>query len=109
MPAYAIAHLRSVEMGRDIVRYLEEIDATLAPYEGRFLVHGGEITEMEGTWPGALVIIGFPTREQAAAWYASAAYQAILPLRTENSEGPTILVEGVKAGHRATDVIPAAG
>ena len=35
MPAYAIAHLRSAEIGPDIVRYLEGIDATLEPFGGR--------------------------------------------------------------------------
>ena len=106
MPAYAIAHLRSVDMGADIVRYLEEIDATLEPFEGRFIIHGGEITELEGEWPGALIAIEFPSRERAEAWYASDAYQAILPLRTNNSEGSAILVEGVNPDHRATDIIP---
>jgi uncharacterized protein (DUF1330 family) len=109
MPAYAVAHLRTVEMGPDIVRYLEEIDATLEPYRGRFLVHGGEITEMEGSWPGALVVIEFPSRELATAWYASDAYQAIVALRTRNSDSVAIIAEGVKPGHRATDLIPAAG
>jgi hypothetical protein len=29
MPAYAIAHLRAVQVGPEIVEYLERIDATL--------------------------------------------------------------------------------
>jgi uncharacterized protein (DUF1330 family) len=35
-------------MGPDIVAYVEAIDATLAPFNGRFLVHGGEKTILEG-------------------------------------------------------------
>lgn len=31
MTCYAIGHLREIEMGPDIVAYLEGIDATLAP------------------------------------------------------------------------------
>ena len=41
MPAYAVAHMRQATMGPAIVEYLERIDATLAPFGGRFLVHGG--------------------------------------------------------------------
>jgi uncharacterized protein (DUF1330 family) len=108
MPAYAIAHLRTVEMGPDIVRYLQEIDATLEPFQGRFLIHGGQPTVMEDEWPGDLIVIEFPSREQAAAWYASDAYQAILPLRTENSDGAAIIADGVGPDHRATDVLAAA-
>jgi hypothetical protein len=39
MPAYAVAHMRQVTMGPPIVEYLERIDATLAPFNGRFAVH----------------------------------------------------------------------
>jgi uncharacterized protein (DUF1330 family) len=106
MTAYAIANLQNVDFNDDVVRYLEEIDATLAPFEGRFVIHGGEITVAEGEWPGTLIVIEFPTREAARGWYESDAYQAILPLRTDNSEGSAILVDGVEPGHKATDVIP---
>ena len=41
MSAYAVANLHAVRMGPEIVRYLERIDATLAPFEGRFIIHGG--------------------------------------------------------------------
>jgi uncharacterized protein (DUF1330 family) len=108
MPTYAIAHLRTVDMNADIVRYLEGIDATLEPFEGRFLVHGAQITEIEQEWPGALVIVEFPSREHAQAWYESDAYQAILPLRVNNSDSATIMVDGVEPGYRATNAIPRA-
>ena len=49
MPAYAVAHMRQVTMGPPIVEYLERIDATLAPFGGRFLVHGGKPEVVEGT------------------------------------------------------------
>jgi uncharacterized protein (DUF1330 family) len=39
MPTLAVAHLRNVTMGPAIVTYLERLDATLAPFGGRFLVH----------------------------------------------------------------------
>src|ERR1700733_7967146 len=61
MPAYAVAHMRQVTMGQPIVEYLERIDATLAPFGGRFIVHGGDIEVLEGSWPGALIVIEFPT------------------------------------------------
>jgi uncharacterized protein (DUF1330 family) len=102
-PVYAIAYLRDVRFGEEIIEYLQRIDATLAPYGGRFLVHGGAITPAEGTWDGDLVIIGFPDRASAVEWYDSPAYQEILPLRTENSRSIAALVEGVPAQYQATD------
>ena len=105
MPALAIAHLRNVVVGPAIESYLEQIDATLAPFGGRFLVHGGAIEPLEGRWSGDLVVIEFPDRERARAWYRSAAYQRILPLRTEHADGDAFLVDTVSPDHRATDVL----
>jgi uncharacterized protein (DUF1330 family) len=105
MTAYAVANLRSVEMGPAIVEYLQRIDATLAPFQGRFLVHGAEPEVMEGDWRGHLIVIEFPDLEKAKSWYASPAYQQTLPLRTEHSDGTAILVDGVSPDHRATDIL----
>lgn len=107
--AYAVAHLRAVDFGPAIIDYLKKIDATLAPYGGRYVVHGSRPTVLEGAWPGDLVIIGFPDRESAEAWYASPAYRAILPLRTANSVGDVVLVDAVAEGHRATDLLATLG
>jgi uncharacterized protein (DUF1330 family) len=107
MPAYAVAHMRQVTMGPAIVEYLERIDATLAPFGGRFLVHGGRVEVVEGTWPGHLIVIEFPDRARADAWYHSAAYQKIVALRTDNSRSDVIIAEAVGSDHRATDVLSA--
>jgi uncharacterized protein (DUF1330 family) len=103
MTAYAVAHMRQVTMGPAIVEYLERIDATLAPFGGRFVVHGGDFELLEGSWPGNLIVIEFPDR--ARAWYDSEAYQAIVALRTDNSESDVIMIDGVGREHKATDVL----
>jgi uncharacterized protein (DUF1330 family) len=105
MPAYAVAHMRQVTMGPAVVEYLERIDATLAPFGGRFLVHGGRVEVVEGTWPGHLIVIEFPDHARADAWYRSAAYQEIVALRTDNSRSDVVIAEGVGSDHRATDVL----
>jgi uncharacterized protein (DUF1330 family) len=107
MPAYAIAHLRSVDVGPAIVEYLERIDATLEPFAGRFLIHGATPHVLEDEFPGTIVVIEFPDREAAAAWYDSPAYQAILPLRTEHSDGTAIIIDGVQPGHAAAKLAAA--
>jgi uncharacterized protein (DUF1330 family) len=105
MKAYAVALLRNVRMGPDVVEYLERIDSTLAPFDGHFVVHGGRNRVLEGNDPGTLVVIEFPDRDHAEEWYASPAYEAILPLRTQNSDGTVVLVDGVGRDHRAVDVL----
>jgi uncharacterized protein (DUF1330 family) len=105
MPAYAIACLRNVAIGPEIIEYIQRIDATLKPFGGRFLIHGGEVRILEGSWTGDLIVIAFPAADMARAWYASAAYQEILRLRTAHSEGDVILANGVPDTHQATDIL----
>ena len=98
---------RAKPAGPAIVAYLERIDATLAPFGGRFLVHGGRVEVVDGGWPGHLIVIEFPDRARADAWYHSAGYQEILALRTDNSRSDVIIAEGVGSDHRATNVLSA--
>jgi uncharacterized protein (DUF1330 family) len=105
--AYAIAHVQSATPGPEIVEYLQRIDSTLAPYGGRFLVHGDPADRREGGFNGDLIVIEFPDREHAVAWYESPAYREIVDLRTRNTTGWVVLIEGVPADHRATDILTA--
>lgn len=105
MTSYAVAHLRAVEMGPDVVAHLEAIDSTLVPFQGRFIIHGGEKEELEGAFLDDLIVVAFPDRQAARAWYASPAYQAILPKRRSRSQGDVFLIDGVDEDHRATDIL----
>ncbi len=105
MPAYAVGHLHDVTIGSAIIEYLRRIDATLEPFGGRFIIHGGPVTVLEGSWSGDLIVIAFPDQDSARAWYASPAYRQILPLRSENSSSVVFLTNGVPADHKATDVL----
>ncbi|MFC7487083.1 DUF1330 domain-containing protein [Knoellia sp. CPCC 206453] len=103
VPAYAIAYLREVRFGSEIVEYLERIDATLEPFGGHFLAHTSPLVGLEGEWDGNVVIIAFPSMQAARDWYASPGYQQILPLRTEQSESIAAIVGGVPEGYTARD------
>jgi uncharacterized protein (DUF1330 family) len=73
------------------------------------VIHGGTPEVLEGNWTGDLIAIEFPDLDRARAWYASDAYQRIVPLRAEHSEGEILLIDGVTAGHRATDILAPRG
>ncbi|MBI0433925.1 DUF1330 domain-containing protein [Roseomonas sp. KE0001] len=105
MTCHAVGLLHAVEMGPEIVAYLEGIDATLAPFGGRFLIHGGPREALEGQCDRDLIVIAFPDRAAARAWYASPAYRAILPFRQRHAKGEVFLIDGVEEGHRAADIL----
>ncbi|GAB7189692.1 DUF1330 domain-containing protein [Kineococcus sp. NUM-3379] len=99
MPAYALAHLHDPAPHPDVATYLERVGATLAPFGGRFLVHGAVPHVLEGSWPGVAVLLEFPDVAAARGWYDSPAYRAILPLRTRHIRCDALVVEGVAPGH----------
>jgi uncharacterized protein (DUF1330 family) len=107
MPAYAVAHLHNVDVDAEIVEYLQRIDGTLAPFGGRFLVHGGRQFVAEGPADGAVIVIEFPDYAAAEGWYRSPGDREILHLRTDNAKGIVMLAEYCGDDHVATDVLAA--
>ncbi|QNS04443.1 DUF1330 domain-containing protein [Streptomyces xanthii] len=102
MTAYAIAVLRPTPpVHPEVLEYIERVQSTFEPYGGRFLSHGRTGEWKEGERLGDVVIVEFPDLERAQAWYASPAYQEILPLRTAHIPGELVIVEGVPAGYDA--------
>jgi uncharacterized protein (DUF1330 family) len=77
-------------------QYRRGVLATIEKFGGRFLVRGGKADGLEGAKPaGRLVILEFPSFEQAATWYRSTDYAPLIKMRQGASTGRLILVEGV--------------
>lgn len=94
MPAYVIADV-DVHDQETYREYTKLVPPSLEPFGGRFLVRGGAHQPLEGGWqPHRLVIIEFPSAEQARAWYESEAYTAAKAIRQRSSGGSLVLVEG---------------
>jgi len=75
--------------------YRKDVPATVAAHGGRFVVRGGTLTVVEGTWPyQRTVVIEFPSRAAAEGWYRSPEYQKVLPLRLKSSTGNFVIVDG---------------
>jgi uncharacterized protein (DUF1330 family) len=74
--------------------YRGKVAATVAQYGGKFLVRGGKVEGLEGAKPNRMVVLEFPSFEQAATWYRSAEYAPLITLRQKGSRGRLILVEG---------------
>ena len=95
MPAYVIADVVVTDpmLFED---YKKLVPATVEKYGGRFAVRGGEVEAKEGGWkPARLVVLEFPTMEQAHRWYDSPEYAPALALRLRAATAKLIFVEGV--------------
>ena len=101
MTAYALAHVRSVELCADIVEYIARIQGTMDPFGGRFVFHGGEKDVVEGSWDEDLILIEFPTLDAVRAWWNSPAYKAIKHLRTDHMVADIVLFDTLPTDYDA--------
>ena len=71
---------------------------SIARHGGRYLVRGGDVDPLEGTWsPRTIIVVEFPSMEQAHAWYRSPEYASALDVRDKALSRNLILVDGITA------------
>jgi uncharacterized protein (DUF1330 family) len=94
MTAYVIADI-DVHDQETYREYVALVPDTLKPHGGRFIVRGGASETLEGDWqPRRLVVIEFPTADDARRWYGSPEYAPALAMRQRSARGSLVLVEG---------------
>ena len=93
-PAYVVAEVHVTDPA-GFSEYLKALPATLAPYHAKTLARGLADTK-EGAPPdGNVVILVFDSLKDANAWYASPAYQTIIPLRQKSATTRVYILDGV--------------
>ena len=95
MAAYLVAHI-DVTDPEGFERYRAVVPAVIERHGGRYLIRGGAAEPLEGDWTvPRLVVIEFADHAAAKAFYESADYQEILPLRLAASRGTAAIVDGI--------------
>lgn len=95
MPSYVIVDIEVTDPER-YKKYIEAAPPTVARHGGKFKVRGGRAEKLEGTWtPKRVVVVEFPTFDQAKAWWASEDYAGPKALRQSASIANMIVVEGL--------------
>ncbi len=95
MSAYIIVEV-SIHDPELMQEYRKHVPATLAAYEGKFIIRGGQTTLLEGDWnPQRIVVLEFPTVEKAKAWWHSEIYAEPKLMRQAAGVTKMIIVEGV--------------
>lgn len=94
MAGYVIAEIEVTDPEK-YQGYTSLAPATVEQYGGRYLVRGGESASKEGGWtPARLVVLEFPSLEQASTWYDSPEYSAIRDIRWEATNSKMVFIEG---------------
>jgi uncharacterized protein (DUF1330 family) len=95
MAAYVIAQIEVTDPAL-FEEYRRRVPETIAAYGGRYLVRGGASETLEGGWrPGRMVVLEFPDRERAQAWWSSQEYSPTKLLRQRSARTQLIVVDGV--------------
>ena len=95
MPAYVIADVHEVRDQDALVEYRRRNTDAVANHGGRFVVRGGAIEALEGSWePLRMVVIEFPDTAAARAWWDSEEYAPLKRMRQDASDTNIVLVEG---------------
>jgi uncharacterized protein (DUF1330 family) len=94
MPAYVIFDIH-VDDPDGYAPYRERAGAAVEARGGRYLARGGACEVLEGDWDvDRLVVLEFPSMDQARAWYHSPEYQELAAIRQSASRARAVVVEG---------------
>lgn len=95
MSAYVIAEI-IVHDPVGYEKYRAAVGKSLADYGAKFMVRGGDIEILEGSWnPKRMVMCEFPDSEAVRKWYVSDEYKQVKKLRDKSASFNMVLVEGV--------------
>lgn len=94
MSAYLIANYTITDPA-GYAEYPPAVAPTLIPFDGELVVADFASEAVEGQPAPVSIVVKFPSKEAARDWYNSDAYQAVLGLRADNTEGHLVFVDGI--------------
>ena len=97
MPGYLVANYRLTNP-EAYQAYVPAVLPTLEAHGAEVLVADYESEAIEGTPHSVTIVVRFPSKEAARAWYHSPEYQAIVNLRTDNADGFVVFTEHFTKG-----------
>lgn len=75
--------------------YPAAVAPTLAPHGGVLVAADFDSERVEGEAHPVTIIVSFPNRDAARAWYDSPEYQGIVRLRTDHTTGTAVFADAV--------------
>jgi uncharacterized protein (DUF1330 family) len=92
-PAFYVSEFEVTDP-EGIKPYSAAVESTFVPFGGRYVVRGGKVAALEGEATKRIVMIAFPSMEQAQAWYDSPTYRELRPIRHKSAKSRVFIVEG---------------
>ena len=94
MPAYVLVDSQVTDPQK-YEDYKKLTPASIEAYGGRFLARGGALEVLEGDWkPTRVIVVEFPTLEDARRWYEGPEYTAARKVREGAAHMNMVVVQG---------------
>lgn len=94
MTAYVILDVEVIDP-EGYKEYLKLAPEAVKLFGGKYIVRGGQNETLEGDWqPKRLVVLEFPSSEQAKNWLNSPEYAPARALRHQYAQSNVVVVEG---------------
>lgn len=102
MKYYAVAEIEITDRSW-VSAYVKNVTPMVERYGGRYLARTPRIEKLEGerNIPQVFLIIEWPSKEAAEAFYHSDEYKPYLESRKQGSRGEFMLIAGEDANHTA--------
>ena len=95
MTAYVVFDIKVTDPSR-YEEYKRQATPTVEMFGGKYIARGGRTEVLEGTWsPSRLVILQFPSIEQAKNWLNSPLYGEVKKIRHKSAVANVVVVEGL--------------
>lgn len=95
MSAYVIVDIEVTDT-EGYKEYVKAAPQTVELYGGKYIARGGHNETLEGEWQAKrLVILEFPSAEQAKKWLDSPEYASARKLRHQYARTNMVVVEGL--------------
>lgn len=94
MAAYIIFERLKTSNEAELAAYAAMVGPSLDGHDGIKLAGGGEVNVLEGEATEAVVILKFPSMEEAEAWYRSPLYKEASARRLQAGDWRVMIVEG---------------
>lgn len=67
--------------------YCSKVPETVAPWGGTLIFRGKQVAALAGESPYSdIVVVNFPSLDALNSWFASTAYQSLIPLRQQAAD-----------------------
>ena len=94
MSAYVIVEI-SITDHTEYEAYKTLTPASIAAFNGKFIVRGAKTESLEGNWhPERIVVVEFPSVERAKEWWNSDEYSIAKEIRQRSAITKMLVVEG---------------